>query len=208
MYPNPSEPFKRGQWQDIGSVSEPRPIGVDIAAMLRSNAEEANKKKKNAELAKTIRTGLCVLNACLLLLVLALGILCLQRGAKPWRRSTTERQLAGIAVLYRGYGAAYGKPPPNMQALKAWAEKLDKQKRAQFEIDNVETLFLSERDGQPFVLVLLPTGLGPVLAHETTGAHGKRFVVSSVGSVEELDEARFQQAMETNRMIATVPKGH
>jgi hypothetical protein len=176
-----------------------------------SKAEEA--KEKKAEIAKTKRTRLWILGACLLALALALGILYIQSGGlalgvKPGQLSPTEKQLMGIAALYRGYCAAFGKPPPNMQALKAWGEKLDKRKLAHFEIDNVETLFVSERDGQPFVLVRLPRGPAPVLAHETIGAHGKRFVISSEGSVEELDEARFQQAMETNRMIGMGPKGH
>ena len=214
MNPNPGEPPKHGQEQRKDPVSErgPQNVRLDVAAILERDEEKA--KEKKAEIVKTKRTRLWILGACLLALALVLGILYIQSGGlatlgvKPRQLSPTEKQLKGIAALYRGYGAAFGKPPPNMQALKAWGEKLDKQKLAHFEIDNVETLFVSERDGQPFVLVQLPRGIGPVLAHEKVGAQGTRLVISSVGSVEEMDEARFQQAMETNRMIGKAPKGH
>ena len=142
------------------------------------NATRRRQKKEGGD-CQNPKDASWILGSCLLGLVVALGTLYVQSGG--WvprvnsRLSPTEKQLMGIATLYRGYGATFGKPPPDMRALKAWAEKLDKQKLAHFEIDNIETLFVSERDGQPFILVRLPRGLGPVLAHETTGAHGKRW---------------------------------
>jgi hypothetical protein len=208
MNPNPVEPLQHGRWQRKCSTDDQRPLRVDVAYMLMLRSKTEEKKKAKAVSARTERTRLRILSACLLAFALALGILYIQRGVKLGQLSATEKQLVGIATLHRGYGAAFGKPPPSMQALKAWGEKLDKQKLAHFEIENVETLFVSERDGQPFMLVQLQKGVVPVLAHETTGAHGKRFVISSVGCVEELDEARFQQALETNGAIAKGPKGH
>lgn len=207
MNTNPGDPFKHHRWQRKCYVGEQRPISVDYAYILRSE-EVQEAKKKNAKSATTNWPRLWIPGATLLALSLALGILYFHTGVNPWRRSSTEKQLGGFAALYREYGTVFGKPPTNIQALKTWAEKLDKQKLAHFEIDDVDTLFVSDRDGQPFVLIPLPRGLGPVLAHEMFGAHGTRFVISSEGRVEELDETRFQQAMETNRMIAMGPKGH
>ena len=123
MNPNPGEPPKHGQEQRKDPVSErgPQNVRLDVAAILERDEEKA--KEKKAEIVKTKRTRLWILGACLLALALVLGILYIQSGGlatlgvKPRQLSPTEKQLKGIAALYRGYGAALGKPPASMQAL-------------------------------------------------------------------------------------------
>jgi hypothetical protein len=116
MNPNPGERLKHAHWQRRCSVDERRPIRIDIAYVQRiEEAEEA--KKKKAEIAKSKGTRRWIQRACLMALAIVPGILYIQSGVKRWQLSPTEKQLAGIAALYRGYGAALGKPPASMQAL-------------------------------------------------------------------------------------------
>jgi hypothetical protein len=65
--------------------------------------------------------------------------------------------------------------------------------------NNIEGLFKSERDGEPFH-VRYGLGGGPStvfpVVFEQTGQNGKRLVSFTNGSVEETDEARYRQLLE------------
>ncbi|HEX2473540.1 MAG TPA: hypothetical protein VHK01_02270, partial [Lacipirellulaceae bacterium] len=61
-------------------------------------------------------------------------------------------------------------------------------------VSNLEELFISERDGEPYVIFYgqRPAGVAAdVVAYERTGVDGKRFVGDSVGGVGEVDEQAF-----------------
>jgi hypothetical protein len=83
----------------------------------------------------------------------------------------------------------------------------------------IEKVLVSTRDGEPYVIrygqgssmggalppgkeiIINPKSPGggvsqPVIAHEKTGARGKRYVVFGMGQVELVDEARFQQLIQ------------
>ena len=63
-------------------------------------------------------------------------------------------------------------------------------------VSNVDELFISERDGQPYVIFYgrPPAGLNPdLVGYEQTGVDGKRFVGFGLGVVEEVDEQRFSE---------------
>jgi len=64
-----------------------------------------------------------------------------------------------------------------------------------------ESLFVSDRDGQPFA-VLPGVGIAgitgtkaPLVAHEQAGAGGKRLVVYANVKVEEVDDDRLRQML-------------
>lgn len=64
--------------------------------------------------------------------------------------------------------------------------------------DNIEGLFVSDRDGQPLVIRYgVNGGLGAVDAviFEQEGRNGKRQVGFTDGSVEEVDNARYEQLL-------------
>ena len=63
-------------------------------------------------------------------------------------------------------------------------------------VANVDELFISERDGQPYVIFYgkRPAGVhADLVGYEQTGVDGKRFVGFGLGVVEEVDEQRFAE---------------
>lgn len=72
--------------------------------------------------------------------------------------------------------------------------------RMQVDPNNIEGLFVSDRDGQPFVVRYgVNGGLGakdPVV-FEAEGSGGMRQVGFTDGSVEEVDSARYDQLLKS-----------
>ena len=64
-------------------------------------------------------------------------------------------------------------------------------------------LWISSRDKQPYVILYGPVSGPPgpagqpVIAYESKGVGGKRFVASSLGAVDEVTEARFKELVPT-----------
>ena len=64
---------------------------------------------------------------------------------------------------------------------------------------DVESLFVSPRDGQPYVVRYglkfggPSPGGSPVVAYEQTGVGGYRYVAFAVGGAEQVDEKRFRE---------------
>jgi hypothetical protein len=77
------------------------------------------------------------------------------------------------------------------QAIAILAVKPEKMK-----VNSIDELFVSERDGQPLVVVYgtLPKA-SDVVVYEQTGVDGKRQVGHRIGMVEELDEAGYNDLM-------------
>jgi hypothetical protein len=64
------------------------------------------------------------------------------------------------------------------------------------DVSNVDELFISERDGQPYVIFYgqPPTGVAnDVVGYEQTGVDGKRYVGFGLSGVSEVDEQRFNE---------------
>ncbi len=96
-----------------------------------------------------------------------------------------------------------GKGPADETQFKAFIEKLSESQRKSFNIKDVNTLFVSGRDGKPYVILYggkknaAPSPKGPsgaqVIGYEQVGSGGRRYVASALGAVEEVDEATFKQ---------------
>jgi hypothetical protein len=71
--------------------------------------------------------------------------------------------------------------------------------KAEFQITEIDKLFVSSRDNKPYVVIYgtMPGGQGPggapVVAYEKEGVKGKRFVASALGAVVEVEEAEFRK---------------
>jgi hypothetical protein len=107
-----------------------------------------------------------------------------------------------LAVLYGKYvGEHRGQPPAGEAEFKAYIEASGKPILEANKISDVESLFTSSRDHQPYVILYGPlTGPPgpagqPVFAYEKVGVNGKRYVASSLGAVEEVDEAGFKKVV-------------
>jgi hypothetical protein len=116
--------------------------------------------------------------------------------------------LKPLAILYGRYLAQHrGQPPANEAEFRTFVEKEGPSLLEQFAVKDTQALFVSSRDNQPYTVLYGrlagPPGLGgqPVFAYEKTGVGGKRMVATSLGAVEEVDEARFKE------LVPTAPSG-
>jgi len=106
-----------------------------------------------------------------------------------------NRTLRDLAVQYGRYASQnQGMGPPGAKELKEFIKE-----NATVPVDDVEKLFISPRDKQPYVVYYnLQLGVpnskgGPAIAHEQVGANGKRFVALMTTRVEDADEDRFNE---------------
>jgi len=111
-----------------------------------------------------------------------------------------ETRLKHLAVLYGQYlRNTKGKPPENIEQFKLFVRTLKpEQLKGVGVLDDVDSLFVSPRDNEPFVYRNTKAGkaaIGPgtVVFHEKTGRDGKRYVSYSTTQVQELDEQKFKE---------------
>lgn len=136
---------------------------------------------------------------------LVLGMCALALGCGRSRRQAAAREesrLKPLALLYGQFtGRNRGNPPASEAQFKEFIRSRGPEQLASFGVDDVDELFVSERDGKPYVVLYGEAAQGnppgpagaPVIAYEQEGVGGKRFVASSMGAVEEVDEARFRE---------------
>ncbi len=137
---------------------------------------------------------------CLVLVMCVLALGCGRSRRQAAARE--ESRLKPLAVLYGQFtGRNRGNPPAGEAQCKEFIRSLGAESLASFEVDDVDEMFISERDGKPYAVLYGdsadanppgPAG-APVIAYEQEGVRGKRFVASSMGAVEEVDEARFRE---------------
>lgn len=104
--------------------------------------------------------------------------------------------LKPLVVIYGQYLARTGQPPPSEEVFKKFVAERGTPLLTKIGIDVVDDVFVSERDGQPYVVVYgsPPEGLArDLVAYEQTGVDGKRLVGYSLGLVAEVDEDEFRE---------------
>lgn len=111
-----------------------------------------------------------------------------------------ESNIKPLAMLYGQFmGQHQGRPPSSEEEFKKFIQERGMGILKQFGIPSVDALFISERDKQPYVVIYGepkgPPALAgqPVCVYERQGVGGRRYVASSLGAVEEVDEARFRE---------------
>jgi hypothetical protein len=139
-----------------------------------------------------------------LALRLVLLLVCVFAGcgrSETGSQETEGSPLKPLGIHYgRFIGQHRGQPPKDEAEFKAYLATVSADELKQFKVASVDELFVSKRDGQPHVVVYGTTtnpaigqGGAPVIAYEKQGVGGKRYVATSMGAVEEVDEARFKQ---------------
>lgn len=113
--------------------------------------------------------------------------------------ATNAQRLATLYRLYqRGNG---GRGPKDESAFKQYIGGVSPFMLSRLEVDPaaVDPLFVSERDGQPFVIRYGRMGndrSGPVpVIFEAEGVDGMRYVASTGNVYEEVDAAAYDQLM-------------
>ena len=124
-------------------------------------------------------------------------------GVEPPDASSDDQKtvtlMNTLAVYYNDYLSLYrGRPPKDgatfRKFLKSRADNLK-----QYEIEDLEQLFNSPRDGQPFTIIFgkrIAVSDSPGTfwaAYEQTGVDGKRMAVRTYGGVDLLDADQFAQ---------------
>ena len=101
-----------------------------------------------------------------------------------------------IATVYRSYAQIHGGPPPNEQVLRKFIESLPGEKRKALKAEDIDAIFISPRDRQPYVVCYgeATKGLIPdYYIYEKEGFEGKRWVACSMGFVSEMDRAEIDK---------------
>ncbi|MCS7237770.1 MAG: hypothetical protein NZ899_05800 [Thermoguttaceae bacterium] len=118
------------------------------------------------------------------------------RASAPMQESTIKP----LGLLYGQFmGQHQGRPPASEEEFKQFVRERGMGMLKQFNVPDVESLFVSPRDKQPYVVIYGeikgPPALAgqPVIAYERQGVGGKRFVANSLGAVEEVDETKFRE---------------
>ena len=109
---------------------------------------------------------------------------------------TVHNRLKGVAALYGRYqGQHRGQPPKNQQEFEQYLKSLDPQEYATFDATSPGDLFVSPRDGKPFVIKYGTNagppgadGSTPIIAHESPVEGGATLGVTTMGEIRELDE--------------------
>ncbi|MDZ7616995.1 MAG: hypothetical protein U1E05_08325 [Patescibacteria group bacterium] len=123
-------------------------------------------------------------------------------GARRQAEQREESRLKPLALFYGQFtGQHRGRPPASETQLKEFIQAQGPEALASFQVNDVDALFVSERDGKPYVVLYADAAKGnppgpagaPVIAYEQEGAGGLRYVASSMGAVEEVDDARFRE---------------
>jgi hypothetical protein len=118
--------------------------------------------------------------------------------------SPTAAKLRALSGFYLDYAVGKnGQGPANEQDLKKHIRSMPDQMLSPSGVDRsaVDSLFVSDRDGEPFVVIYgqkiagVSGKSGSVVAHEKNGKGGKRLVGLSNTKVEHVDEGRFQQLL-------------
>lgn len=134
---------------------------------------------------------------------MALALLCAVSGCGGGGGPNQETSpLKPIAKLYGDYiNQHQGRPPRGEAEFKAFLRESKNASRlqAEFKITDIDKLLISPRDNQPYSIsygaISRNAGPGgaPVVAYEKMGSGGKRFVVSALEAVEEVDDAAFRR---------------
>ncbi len=107
-------------------------------------------------------------------------------------------RLSGVAEVYQKYrGTHAGERPADVAAPTTFTTERGGYTLKRLGISNAAELFLSERDGQPYVLFLeesQPRYDGQaVLGYEAEGVNGKKIIGLENGEVRLLNEQEFQK---------------
>jgi hypothetical protein len=118
---------------------------------------------------------------------------CASRTEKAAVLTAESSNLKPLSILYGQYQARNeNRPPANEADFKRFIQANGQSLLNQFNTD-IDRLFVSPRDGQPYVVYYRDMPLPPsgVVAHERDGIDGKRLVAFPFGGVEIADEMRF-----------------
>ena len=131
---------------------------------------------------------------------LALGMTLVGCGEQ---RASQQSELQLLSVMYGQYRSSHrGELPKNEQQFKSFIASERGHVLTNSGISSVDALFVSRRDGQPYVLKYQNTKEWPLeemVAYEQEGKDGTRQVANDMGGVAELTDEQFQAQIVKSR---------
>lgn len=138
-----------------------------------------------------------------LLGALAVAVGCLQQDPASRIAAANDSNIRRLGNLYQAFRLRKDNQGPKDEAeLKDFLHQEmppTKLERMQIDPNNIEALFSSDRDGQPFVIRYgVNGGLGSTdaVVFEKQGRGGKKQVGFTNGTVETVDDARYDQLLQ------------
>ena len=119
------------------------------------------------------------------------SVLILPIGCQQTQKPVEEARPSQLAIFYGRFISAHqGQSPANEKELKDFISKLDANV-------NVDEIFVSPRDNEPYVVryklgTAMP-GAEMVTVHEKTGVNGKKMIGLATGQVRIVDDDEFQK---------------
>jgi len=132
-----------------------------------------------------------------IILVVAAGIVGCSKAPNAVGKAEVSH-LRPLAVLYASAASALRHPPQNEAEFKKYIASQKGKMLDVLKVDDPDAIFISERDGQPYVVNYVAAAGGKVpevVAYEKVGVSGRRMVGFSTGVVADLDEAQFREAV-------------
>lgn len=111
-------------------------------------------------------------------------------------RQRESSHLRSLISLHNFATSKLGHRPVNETEFKSFIAANAKPMIDSLHLVSANELFVSERDGKPFILLYGQPPNGPshdVVAYEQTGVAGSRLVGYSLGMIQETDEQEFAQ---------------
>jgi len=115
-------------------------------------------------------------------------------GEKTESEDVVEQRsnMRTLCVAYGNYTKSHrGRPPQSEKSFRAWIEKEGPDFLTNLGIDNLDDIFISTRDNEPYVIVYGKKKR--IVAYEAVGVDGKRFISDNLGVTTEVDEAEFNE---------------
>lgn len=135
-------------------------------------------------------------------IALLLSTVSLGCGSATVEQPPVEMSLQKLVVVYGQYLRDHrGDAPADEPAFRKSIEGLSEAERSGRGLNDIDALFTSPRDKQPYVVryggkIGAPGPDGaPWVAHEKTGQGGKQYVGFATGQMEEVDEKRLQEIL-------------
>jgi hypothetical protein len=123
---------------------------------------------------------------------------CRDAAAPAGNDALARRQVSLVAMLYGQYLQSHNNlPPADEAAFRSFLNEYGGSRLKEYNIDNLDKLLTSPRDGQPFGIVygkrLAPADSPgtPWAAYEKTGVDGKRLAAQARGATVELTPEQF-----------------
>ena len=113
-------------------------------------------------------------------------------GGEPEDVTEMRSNMRDLAVAYGNYTKMNrGRVPKSEKSFRAWIDKQGPDFLTSLGVDNVDDIFVSTRDNQPYVVVYGKAE--QIVAYEAVGVDGRRFITDNLGVTQEVDEATFNE---------------